>query len=267
MTRNGSISTPAVIAAFTNVDRGHFIDAPEHSTEEIRYINSPFRNGAQHLSAPCIYATAMEGLELSTGCSFLNVCSGTGYLSALVSQVVGTKVRLAFGPLTSANPIENGAAQAAQVRSGLRYVLPRVAALTNPPRVRGRRSTTPSRSRTRWSTTRVRGWLASESPTSSSSPGPANLSAQKRRCASRESVRRACRRTHAPTRSIWHAPAPTAVARWPPGVRRPAFHHSLFVDASLSIQRPLPSGLHLSPATSPLDGHDTCFGRSRRGGR
>jgi len=91
MTRNGSISTPAVIAAFTSVDRGHFIDAPEHSTEEIRYINSPFRNGAQHLSAPCIYAAAMEGLELSRGCSFLNVCSGTGYLSALASQIVGTK--------------------------------------------------------------------------------------------------------------------------------------------------------------------------------
>ena len=118
LTRSGLLCTPAVIDAFNRVDRGarapawhihgrsispvapgsvnsrdagHFIDSPEHSTEEVRYINAPFRNGQQHLSAPCIYATALEALELSVGCSFLNVCAGTGYFSAVASQILGNK--------------------------------------------------------------------------------------------------------------------------------------------------------------------------------
>lgn len=91
LTRSGLICTPAVVSAFSKVDRGHFIDPPEDSAEEVRYINSPLRNGKQHLSAPCIYATALEALELSVGCSFLNVCAGTGYFSALASQILGNK--------------------------------------------------------------------------------------------------------------------------------------------------------------------------------
>jgi len=91
LTRSELICTPAVINAFSKVDRGHFIDRPEYPAEEVRYLNSPFRNGKQHLSAPCIYATALEALELSVGCSFLNVCAGTGYFSALASQILGNK--------------------------------------------------------------------------------------------------------------------------------------------------------------------------------
>jgi len=45
----------------------------------------------QHLSAPSIYGTALEALNLSEHLSFLNVCSGTGYFSALCSQLLGTK--------------------------------------------------------------------------------------------------------------------------------------------------------------------------------
>ena len=89
----GNISTEAVIQAFRKVSRGDFIDPPDDGqAEEVRYINMPFRNGVQHLSAPSIYATALEALELGEGMSFLNVCSGTGYLSALVSEIVGKKV-------------------------------------------------------------------------------------------------------------------------------------------------------------------------------
>ena len=93
LTRNGDITTPEAMAAFSNVDRGHFIDLPAGTTEETRFRNNPFRNGIQHLSAPGIYATALEALELREGLSFLNVCSGTGYLSALASQILGKKVR------------------------------------------------------------------------------------------------------------------------------------------------------------------------------
>ena len=90
---DGCIHSPDVIEAFRAVDRGFFIDPPDSTrgTEEVRYVNAPFRNGPQHLSAPGIYGTALEALSLAPGLSFLNVCSGTGYLSALASQILGTK--------------------------------------------------------------------------------------------------------------------------------------------------------------------------------
>ena len=96
---HGTICSEPVINAFKAVDRGFFIDAPDpmHDTsepiEEIRYLNTPFRNGLQHLSAPSIYGTALEALELREGLSFLNVCSGTGYFSALATQILGKKAR------------------------------------------------------------------------------------------------------------------------------------------------------------------------------
>ena len=89
----GCVCTEAVIAALRAVDRGEFIDSPDEEGEESRYLNMPFRNGVQHLSAPSIYATALEALELREGMSFLNVCSGTGYLSAVASRILGKKVR------------------------------------------------------------------------------------------------------------------------------------------------------------------------------
>mmetsp|Transcript_46198 Transcript_46198/g.121106 ORF Transcript_46198/g.121106 Transcript_46198/m.121106 type:complete len:482 (+) Transcript_46198:107-1552(+) len=92
LTRHGSIQSPEVIFAFSNVDRGHFIDQAEDSTgEDTRFRNHPYRNGVQHLSAPGIYGTALEALELREGMSFLNVCSGTGYFSAVASQILGKK--------------------------------------------------------------------------------------------------------------------------------------------------------------------------------
>ena len=54
----GAICTEPVIAAMQAVDRGFFIDPPSregmspHSKgEEVRYLNTPYRNGVQHLSA------------------------------------------------------------------------------------------------------------------------------------------------------------------------------------------------------------------------
>ena len=91
---HGSICTESVVKAFRAVDRGFFIDPPDDGrNEEVRYINMPFRNGVQHLSAPGIYGTAIEALDLREGLSFLNVCSGTGYFSALACQILGTRVR------------------------------------------------------------------------------------------------------------------------------------------------------------------------------
>ena len=61
-----------------------------------------WRHGNIHLSAPCIYSEVMEALDLYPGLSFLNLGSGTGYLSTMVGLILGK--HRAFYPST----IEHG---------------------------------------------------------------------------------------------------------------------------------------------------------------
>ena len=70
----GVICSEPVVAAMKAVDRGFFIDLPAHDgasprrkEEEVRYLNAPYRNGVQHLSAPGIYGIALEALDLGEG--------------------------------------------------------------------------------------------------------------------------------------------------------------------------------------------------------
>ena len=57
------------------------------------HADQPLREEHVHISAPHIYAAALEALELEAGSSqsFLNLGSGTGYLSCIVANVLGPR--------------------------------------------------------------------------------------------------------------------------------------------------------------------------------
>eukprot|EP00656_Telonema_subtile_P024333 TRINITY_DN2643_c0_g1_i2.p1 TRINITY_DN2643_c0_g1~~TRINITY_DN2643_c0_g1_i2.p1 ORF type:complete len:428 (+),score=88.25 TRINITY_DN2643_c0_g1_i2:93-1376(+) len=85
-----SVRSEEILEAFRQVDRGIF--TPQSASPRSKYNdNSPLREGTLHLSATSIYAKVLEGLELSKGLSFLNIGSGSGYLSALVAQIIGER--------------------------------------------------------------------------------------------------------------------------------------------------------------------------------
>lgn len=61
--------------------------------ENSAHLDQPLKDGHLHISAPHIYGSAMEALELppNSSTSFLNIGSGTGYLSCIVAEVLGAK--------------------------------------------------------------------------------------------------------------------------------------------------------------------------------
>ncbi|KAM4032186.1 protein-L-isoaspartate O-methyltransferase domain-containing protein 2 isoform 2-T3 [Anomaloglossus baeobatrachus] len=80
------IRSEAVENAFRAVDRAnYYLD----EYKEIAYKDLAWKHGNIHLSAPCIYSEVMEALELLPGHSFLNLGSGTGYLSTMVGLILG----------------------------------------------------------------------------------------------------------------------------------------------------------------------------------
>eukprot|EP00929_Paragymnodinium_shiwhaense_P009641 TRINITY_DN11388_c0_g1_i1.p1 TRINITY_DN11388_c0_g1~~TRINITY_DN11388_c0_g1_i1.p1 ORF type:complete len:525 (+),score=122.51 TRINITY_DN11388_c0_g1_i1:111-1577(+) len=83
---SGSVRDETIEAAFRAVDRGRFLPGAEGNSA---YDDSPVRFGHFHMSQPSLYADALEQLDLRPGVSFLNVGSGTGYLSSIVSEIVG----------------------------------------------------------------------------------------------------------------------------------------------------------------------------------
>ena len=73
---------------FKAIDRGDYYLA-DH--KENAYKDLAWKHGHIHLSAPCIYSEVMESLHLEAGMSFLNLGSGTGYLSSLAGLILGEK--------------------------------------------------------------------------------------------------------------------------------------------------------------------------------
>ncbi|XP_013195975.2 uncharacterized protein LOC106139137 isoform X2 [Amyelois transitella] len=82
------IRTRAVEDVFRALDRAEYMtrDARDQAYKDVAW-----RSGSLHMSAPCIYSEVMENLELKPGLSFLNVGSGTGYLSTLVGLMLGSQ--------------------------------------------------------------------------------------------------------------------------------------------------------------------------------
>lgn len=85
--RNGLVADARVEAALLRVDRGHFVREPAEA-----YEDAPQTIGsAATISAPHMHAHCLELLEpfLPCGGAALDVGSGSGYLTAVLSRLVG----------------------------------------------------------------------------------------------------------------------------------------------------------------------------------
>ncbi|OCT76800.1 hypothetical protein XELAEV_18032003mg [Xenopus laevis] len=80
------IRTERVEQAFRAIDRGEYYS---EGYRDNAYKDLAWKHGNIHLSAPCIYSEVMEALKLQPGLSFLNLGSGTGYLSTMVGLILG----------------------------------------------------------------------------------------------------------------------------------------------------------------------------------
>ena len=61
--------------------------------ENVAHTDQPLKEGNVHISAPHIYGSALEALELvpNSSMSFLNIGSGTGYVSCIVADILGSR--------------------------------------------------------------------------------------------------------------------------------------------------------------------------------
>jgi len=88
LTRFGVITSDHVENGFRRVDRKFFVP---RGNESIAHSDQPLKQGNVHISAPHIYGSAIEALDLipNSALSFLNIGSGTGYISCVVAEILG----------------------------------------------------------------------------------------------------------------------------------------------------------------------------------
>jgi len=57
----------------------------------LAHSDQPLKEGNVHISAPHIYGSALQELDLipNSSTSFLNIGSGTGYVSCIAAQILG----------------------------------------------------------------------------------------------------------------------------------------------------------------------------------
>lgn len=102
MIMNGVLEEGEILNAFRSVDRGDFV--PEEDRIQA-YHDRPFKKGSIHISAPHMYVTVLEALDLKPGNAFLNVGSGSGYLCCLAWCMLGEH-GLSHGIEISARAVE-----------------------------------------------------------------------------------------------------------------------------------------------------------------
>ncbi|XP_076634907.1 protein-L-isoaspartate O-methyltransferase domain-containing protein 1 [Colletes latitarsis] len=79
------IKRKEVELAFRAVDRANYLPPWD---KQNAYRNCSLKYGKIHLSAPYVYTEVMEGLCLKPGLSFLNIGSGTGYVSTMAGLIL-----------------------------------------------------------------------------------------------------------------------------------------------------------------------------------
>lgn len=85
LVQGGYIRSCQVERVFRAVDRADYVLSSHRPSA---YRDLAWKHGNIHLSAPCIYGEVMELLHLEPGQSFLNMGSGTGYLSTMAGLIL-----------------------------------------------------------------------------------------------------------------------------------------------------------------------------------
>lgn len=90
--KEGVLKTPAIIDAFSGIDRINFVTEDQKS---MAYMDMPLPIGrGQTISQPYTVAFMLELLQPAKGQKILDVGSGSGYTTALLARLVGEEGKI-----------------------------------------------------------------------------------------------------------------------------------------------------------------------------